>query len=139
MTRNHLRLLRSTVRRELRGMPEPLLAQLRARVGGDLIPKQPAPGSPFAKACEHVRDAHAELQRLPERLHDEEGHCEGVCAIRAHVKAASDYLDHYDTTSGTNPGLGLDVPPNPEAERSRAVAAALMAGYGATPTKRRRH
>jgi hypothetical protein len=53
------------------------------------------------------------------------------------IKAASDYLDHVDTSSGTSPGLGLDVPPNPEAEKARAVAAALLAGFGKVPTRRR--
>lgn len=84
-----------------------------------------------------------ELRRLPARLHDEEGHCEGVRAIRAHVKAASEYLDFYDTSTGsTGDGLGLDVPDNPEAEKAhstaRAVAATMLAGWGKTP-RRRRH
>jgi hypothetical protein len=125
--------IQTAVRSRVRSM---LPRKLRDAADG-IVPRA-APRDPFRKASEHIRDAHAELQRLPSRLHDEEGHCAGVRTIRAHVKAASDYLDHYDT-SGSNPDLGLDVPPNPEAERSRAIAAALMAGYGATPIKRRRH
>jgi len=126
--------IQTTARAMVRSM---LPRKLRDAADG-IVPRA-APTQPFLKASQHIRDAAAELQRLPARLHDEEGHCAGVCAIRAHVKAASDYLDHYDTSGGTNPGLGLDVPPNPEAERSRAIAATLMAGYGATPIKRRRH
>jgi hypothetical protein len=92
----------------------------------------PPPG-----AVEHLRAAHDELEKLPPRVQDEAEHSERVRNMRGHVKACSKYLDFYDTT-GPGDGLGLDPPDNPEGERARAAAAAVLAGFGRAP-RRSRH
>jgi hypothetical protein len=127
--------IRRMVRRALAELPAGDLLRLRA----DAAPA-PVPANPFGEAAAHIRSAHRILAALPSRLHDEAGHDDGVRTMHAHLHAAVAYLDHYRDCvippAVSNPEG--EVAPSPAAERARAHASAVLAGFGKT-TQTRRH
>jgi hypothetical protein len=105
--------------------------------------KQPV-RDPLPKALQHLADLHRETA-LPARSDDEAAHLACISNMQAHCLAAAGYLNFYrdiiprDIIPPAVPNLEGETDPSPAAERSRAVVAALMAGYGKTPTKPRRY
>jgi hypothetical protein len=91
-------------------------------------------GHALEKAVEHCAAAMRQLQALPDRAADPEGHDHCVRQCHAHVKACDRYLDNHRSVPpepADTPDIG---PPNPEAatarEAVRAFAAVTLAGFG---------
>jgi enamine deaminase RidA (YjgF/YER057c/UK114 family) len=96
------------------------------------------------KAVEHVKAAHEELGLLPDHVIDPDGHHRSVVEAAAHVFAAHRCLEAYRDAvePPVIPNPEGETDPNPAAERSRAIASVILAGYGKSkppPRWRRRH
>jgi hypothetical protein len=92
---------------------------------------------PLKRALQHCADVAKEVARLPDRAADQAEYDRCVRDLHAHCLAAAHYLDTYRDMAPASPFV--PPTPGPEAERARATAAVILAGFGKTPTRRRRH
>ena len=100
----------------------------------------PVPADPFGAASQHARTAHETLTGAPTLAADEAEHRRCVTDAYAHLEAARRYLDAYrdSVVPPATPNPEGETDPSPAAERSRAVANVILAGFGKAPIKRRR-
>jgi hypothetical protein len=131
---------RSFVRGLLRRWVAELPAHERALLRAPEAPA-PVPADPFGAARDHARTAHETLMRAPSLADDEAEHRRCVTEAYAHLTAARKYLDVYrdHVIPPATPNPEGEVAPSPAAERSRAFANVILAGFGKAPIRRRRH
>jgi hypothetical protein len=106
----------------------------------DVAAKTPLLPPLLPKALDHLGDAAKIAANLPKRTDDPVEHDESVRAMHAHALTACKYLDTYRETviPPATPSPMGETDPSPAAERSRAVANVILAGFGKAPIKRRR-
>jgi hypothetical protein len=119
-----------------------LRAVIRSEADELLVgPKTPLLPPLLPKALDHLGDAAKIGANLSTRIDDPVEHDERVRAMHAHALTACKYLDAY-RESVIPPAVPGDpegeTDPSPTAERARASAAVILAGFGKTP-RRRRH
>jgi len=140
------KMTQTAARSFVRGLLRRWVAELPAHERRALLraPEAPAPvpADPFGVARQHARTAHETLMRAPRLADDEAEHRRCVTEGYAHLEAARQYLDLYrdHVIPPSVPNPEGEIGPSPAAERSRALANVILAGFGKAPIiRRRRH